>query len=326
MNELDRQELALYTLIWQRTLASQMADARGTTLSLRLGAVSLTRTPIVSSRQVARQSSLKVTERCSATSMVIRKRDRERRAIVAASQSVMLFRYRPARQKVTTPHLLPDSLKPASSNGLKNSALVDRHVGLNYSDDSRSGIRLEEGQALVPTWTAFAVVGLLEDHFDDLVDYELTAKIEEDLDDIARGRRQKSDWLTRFYFGGDTLPGLKHLVEENLDQIDAASINSFPIGNDPDGNEIIAKPASTARTSSVETRRPASLTISPRRTHPRRSLATAFLPKSDDPIGTLDDLPVYAKNGRYGPYVQWGDPDNLPPGLPSLKCQACSQR
>ena len=58
----------------------------------------------------------------------------------------------------------------------------------------------KKGQALVPTWTAFAVVGLLEDHFDDLVDYELTAKIEEDLDDIARGRRQKSDWLTRFYF------------------------------------------------------------------------------------------------------------------------------
>ena len=178
----------------------------------------------------------------------------------------------------------------------------------------------KKGQALVPTWTAFAVVGLLEDHFDDLVDYELTAKIEEDLDDIARGRRQKSDWLTRFYFGGDTLPGLKHLVEENLDQIDAASINSFPIGNDPDGNEIIAKPGKYGpyikrgdETASIpDDLAPDELTLD-------EALRLLSLPKSDDPIGTLDDLPVYAKNGRYGPYVQWGDPDNLPPGLAKPK-------
>ena len=89
----------------------------------------LTRTPIVSSRQVARQSSLKVTERCSATSMVIQKTRPRKKSYCQLSQSVMLFRYRPARQKVTTPHLLPDSLKPASSNGLKNSALVDRQRG-----------------------------------------------------------------------------------------------------------------------------------------------------------------------------------------------------
>ena len=109
----------------------------------------------------------------------------------------MLFRYRPARQKVTTPHLLPVSLKPASSNGLKNSALVDRQRGPQLFRRFKIGDTSGRRAGLVPTWTAFAVVGLLEDHFDDLVDYELTAKIEEDLDDIARGRRQKSDWLTR---------------------------------------------------------------------------------------------------------------------------------
>ena len=76
----------------------------------------------------------------------------------------------------------------------------------------------------MPTWTAFAVVGLLEQHFDDLVDYEFTAKIEEDLDAIAAGERQKDQWLHRFYFGDDDrLPGLKRLVEENLDEIDAAA-------------------------------------------------------------------------------------------------------
>ena len=178
----------------------------------------------------------------------------------------------------------------------------------------------KKGQALVPTWTAFAVVRLLEDHFSDLVDYELTAKIEEDLDEIASGRREKSDWLTRFYFGDDTLPGLKHLVEENLDQIDAAEINTFSIGNDSDGNQIAAKPGKFGPyikrrddTASIpDDLAPDELTLD-------EALRLLSLPKSDDPIGTLDDLPVYAKNGRYGPYVQWGDPDNLPPGLTKPK-------
>ena len=102
----------------------------------------------------------------------------------------------------------------------------------------------KKGQALVPTWTAFAVVGLLEKHFDELVDYAFTARIEEDLDAIARHERQKQDWLQHFYFGDETdqMPGLKRLVEENLDQIDAVEINTFPLGDDADGNLVVVKP------------------------------------------------------------------------------------
>ena len=98
----------------------------------------------------------------------------------------------------------------------------------------------KKGQALVPTWTAFAVVGLLEQHFEDLVDYDLTAKMDADLDAIANGEQQKDQWLQRFYFGDDDadLIGLKQLVEENLDEIDAAEINTFPLGADDDGNVI----------------------------------------------------------------------------------------
>ena len=61
----------------------------------------------------------------------------------------------------------------------------------------------KKGQALVPTWTAFAVVGLMEKHFDELVDYAFTAQVEEDLDSIARNERQKQDWLHDFYFGAE---------------------------------------------------------------------------------------------------------------------------
>ena len=150
----------------------------------------------------------------------------------------------------------------------------------------------KKGQALVPTWTAFAVVGLLEQHFDDLVDYDFTAHIETDLDAIAAGDRQKETWLQSFYFGDDTLPGLKRLVEENLDEIDAAAINTFPIGVDADGHEVVVKPGKYGPyvkrgddTASVpEDLAPDELTLD-------KALELLAAPKSDEPIGQLDGLP-----------------------------------
>lgn len=320
-NELDRQELALYTLIWQRTLASQMADARGTTLSLRLGALS------------AHENT-----DCEFTASGTTIEFEGHRAVLAdlesdaenESEKEELLPALAVGDTVPVKACTPEGHNTNPPARFTEASLVKRLEELGIGRPSTwasiiqtiqdRGYVWKKGQALVPTWTAFAVVGLLEDHFDDLVDYELTAKIEEDLDEIAGGRRDKSDWLTRFYFGGDALPGLKHLVEENLDQIDAASINSFPIGNDPDGHQIVAKPGKYGPyikrgedTASIpDDLAPDELTL-------EEALRLLSLPKSDEPIGTLDDLPVYAKNGRYGPYVQWGDPDNLPPGLAKPK-------
>lgn len=110
----------------------------------------------------------------------------------------------------------------------------------------------KKGSALVPTFTAFAVVGLLERYFGDLVDYGLTAAMEDDLDAIAAGEREYLPWLSRFYFGstgteGDnggtsiTAVGLKQEVAANLGEIDAAEINSIPLGTGTDGREIVAR-------------------------------------------------------------------------------------
>ena len=174
----------------------------------------------------------------------------------------------------------------------------------------------KKGQALVPTWTAFAVVGLMEQHFDELVDYAFTARMEDDLDAIARNEMGKANWLHGFYFGDEAdLPGLKRLVEDNLGEIDAASINTFPIGHDAEGNEVVVKPGKYGPyvkrgddTASVpDDLTPDELTVA-------KALELLAAPKSDEPIGELDGLPVFAKNGRFGPYVQWGDNDNLPPG------------
>jgi DNA topoisomerase-1 len=181
----------------------------------------------------------------------------------------------------------------------------------------------KKGQALVPTWTAFAVVGLMEKHFDDFVDYAFTARIDEDLDAIARNELKKglaAALLLRSDEGAaEPMPGLKRLVAENLDHIDAAEINTFPIGLDPDGNEIVVKPGKYGPyvkrgddTASVpDDLTPDELTVA--------KALSCCRPKSDEPIGELDGYPVFAKNGRYGPYVQWGTPDNLPPGLEKPK-------
>src|SRR5207249_4307846 len=89
----------------------------------------------------------------------------------------------------------------------------------------------KKGNALVPSFTAFAVVGLLERHFGNLVDYEFTARMEDDLDAIADGHQEHVPWLSRFYFGNGQV-GLKTMVNERLTEIDAREVNSIPIGDD----------------------------------------------------------------------------------------------
>ena len=327
--ELNSQELALYRLIWQRTLASQMADAAGVTVSVRLGAVSAgsggstdcefaasgTTITFPGYRAVYVESSGDDAEEGAAG-------DGTREALLPA-----LATGDPVPVAALTPHGHTTS-PPARYT---EASLVKRLEELGIGRPSTwasiiqtvqdRGYVWKKGQALVPTWTAFAVVGLLENHFDDLVDYANTAEIEEDLDQIAHGTKRKDAWLQEFYFGDDEqLPGLKRLVEENLDKIDAAEINTFPLGADDNGELIVVKPGKYGPyvkrgddTASVpDDLTPDELTVA-------KALELLALPKSDEPIGELDGYPVYAKNGRYGPYVQWGDADHLPPGAEKPK-------
>ncbi|MEY2522450.1 MAG: topoisomerase, partial [Ilumatobacteraceae bacterium] len=323
--ELNGQELSMYRMIWQRTLASQMADATGVTVTVRLAATAVDPTND-DALTVAVFSASGTTISFAGYRQVYVESvddaeagDEEREALLPPLTvgAVVSVESLTANGHSTSP---PARYTEAS--------LVKRLEELGIGRPSTwasiiqtvqdRGYVWKKGQALVPTWTAFAVVGLLEKHFDGLVDYAFTARIEEDLDSIARNELQKQDWLHNFYFGAeaDNLPGLKRLVEENLDEIDAAEINTFPVGNDPDGNLIVVKPGKYGPyvkrgddTASVpDDLTPDELTVD-------MALKLLALPKSDEPIGELDGYPVFAKNGRYGPYVQWGAPDNLPPGL-----------
>jgi DNA topoisomerase-1 len=318
--ELNGQELSLYRMIWQRTLASQMADATGTTVSVRLAADALgsacqfaasgTTITFPGYRQVYVESSDDAD-------------DADREALLPPLT---------VGQSVDIDDVTPHGHTTSAPARYTEASLVKRLEELGIGRPSTwasiiqtvqdRGYVWKKGQALVPTWTAFAVVGLMEEHFDELVDYAFTAKVEEDLDAISRNERQKQDWLRDFYFGNESgeMPGLKRLVAENLDEIDAAAVNTFPIGADADGVPIVVKPGRYGpyvkrgddTAGLPDDMAPDEVTV-------EVALALLSAPKSDEPIGELDGFPVFAKNGRYGPYVQWGTPDNLPPGLEKPK-------
>jgi DNA topoisomerase-1 len=164
----------------------------------------------------------------------------------------------------------------------------------------------------VPSFTAFAVVGLLERHFGDLVDYAFTARMEDDLDDIANGDQEAVPWLATFYFGNGQV-GLHGVVNDGLDDIDAREVNSIPIGTDDGGREIVVRVGRFGpylqrgddRVSIAEDLAPDELTV---------EKATELLdaPSGDRVLGRdpASDAPVVARAGRFGPYVQLGDLDD----------------
>jgi DNA topoisomerase-1 len=320
--ELNGQELALYRLIWQRTLASQMADATGITVSVRLGATAADGTD-------AEFAASGTTITFAGYRQVYVESVDEGDAAAGDDKEALLPKLA-VGDAVAVASLTPEGHSTSPPARYTEASLVKKLEELGIGRPSTwaniigtvldRGYVWKKGQALVPTWTAFAVVNLMEQHFDELVDYAFTARLEDDLDAIARNEVRKENWLQEFYFGDDELPGLKRLVEENLDEIDAAEINTFPIGHDPDGNEIVVKPGRYG----PYVRRGDDTAGVPDDMAPDELTADVALqllsaPKGDEPIGFLEGSPVYAKNGRYGPYVQWGDPDAPPPGYAKPK-------
>jgi DNA topoisomerase-1 len=188
------------------------------------------------------------------------------------------------------------------------------------------GYAWKKGSALLPTWLAFAVIKLLEDHFGRLVDYRFTSSVEDDLDEIAGGRRAGTDWLTRFYFGSDQghehglarAGGLKKLVGERLTEIDAREVNSLSVagltGSEPpeDGGPFVRigrygpyVQLGDQRASLPEDLPPDELTM-----EKARELLDA--PSDDRVLGTDPEsgAEITLKNGRFGPYVQRGPDDD----------------
>src|SRR6187431_1204338 len=219
--ELSRDEAALYELVWKRTVASQMEDARGQTATLRLGATA---------------SDGKDAE-FGASGTVITFRGfmaayEEGRDDVADDDEERrlpdLKRGDPVRALAPQGHETSPPARYTEATLVK--ALEDRGIGRPSTYASILGTILDrgyvvkKGTALVPTFLAFAVTKLLEEHYAKLVDYGFTASMEDDLDKIAAGEEQRVDWLTRFYKGENGEPGLHQMVTDHLDEIDARAV------------------------------------------------------------------------------------------------------
>ena len=302
--ELDRDGYAVYELIWMRTLASQMADATGSTATLRIGA----------------QSRDGVDAEFSASGTVITRRgflavyeegrdedgagdDTERRLpSLSVGDSVTALELQPEGHSTNPP--------PRYTEATLVKALEDRGIGRPSTYASIIGTILDRGyvfkrgSALVPSFLAFAVIKLLEEHFSELVNYDFTARMEEILDTVAAGDTERLRVLQGFYFGDESrsFPGLDPLVT-NLVDIDAREINSFPLGDGVVlrvgryGPYVERGEGDAAERANVsEDMAPEDLTLD-------KALELLAQPSGDRDLGTdpVSGRAIIAKVGRYGP-------------------------
>ena len=249
--ELDGDEFRLYELIWQRTVASQMADARGTTLSLRINGEideAGTRRTLqfsASGRTLVFPGFLKAYVETVDDQAGGEADDAESR-LPQLTQG----------QRVDATELTPDGHSTNPPARYTEASLIKalEELGIGRPSTYSSIIKTiqdrgyvhKKGSALVPSWVAFAVTGLLEQHFGRLVDYGFTAAMEDELDAIASGTERRTNWLNNFYFGGDhgvadsiaRSGGLKKLVGVNLEGIDAREVNSIKLFDDVEGRAV----------------------------------------------------------------------------------------
>jgi DNA topoisomerase I len=307
-------QFRLYELIWMRTIASQMKDAQGNSVTIRLGGAAATGEDVVfsaSGRVITFHGFLKAyvegSDDDSATD------DQETRLPnVAEGDSVNAAAIRAEGHSTKPP------ARYTEATLIKE--LEEREIGRPSTYASIIGTILnrgyvyKKGTALVPAWLAFSVIRLLEEHFARLVSYEFTAGMEDVLDEIAGGRRDRNTELAEFYFGSGQVEGLKKLVSE-LGEIDAKELATFPIpgangaesgialrvgkygpyleGPGDDGTPM-AKKANVP-----DDLPPDELTL-------EKAKELLANPAGEEiPLGTHPEtgLEVVAKNGRYGPYV-----------------------
>jgi DNA topoisomerase I len=294
-------ELALYDLIWKRTVASQMADARGQTMTLRLGAVAADGRDAefgASGTVITQRGFLAAYE--EGRDEPLGDESERRLPALAVGTTLTASALDPSGHETQPPSRYTEATLVK--------ALEERGIGRPSTYASILGVILDrgyvfkKGTALVPSWLAFAVTRLLEQHFGELVDYDFTAQMEEDLDRIAAGETERVAWLTDFYFGheGNELGGLQALVE-NLGDIDARDVNTVPIG---DGITLRVGrygpyvERGEARASVAEDLAPDELTVA----YAEELLAA---PSGERTLGVdaVSGNEIVSRVGRFGPYV-----------------------
>jgi len=299
--EVSRDELALYELIFKRTVASQMKDATGQTVSIQLEGIT--------------EASATATFGASGTVITFpgyQLAYQSGRDDPGDGEEERRLPPLAAGQQLEASKLWPDGHETRPPARYTEASLVKALEDLGIGRPSTyaaimstildRGYVFKRGQALVPTFTAFAVTQLLERHYASLVDYEFTARMEDDLDRIAAGEEERVAWLTRFYRGDGDDPGLHQLVTEHLDQIDARAVNSIEIP----GSDIVVRVGRYGPYLDRGDQR-ASLPdeLAPDELTPERAEELLAASSSERLLGTHPETgrTIAVRTGRYGPYV-----------------------
>jgi len=308
--QLGSDEAKLYELIRMRTLASQMKDAHGRRMILRVATQEGT-------REIVFQASGSVIDFPGFLRAYVEGDEASDDALgdeenvlppLAKGDRVRAKDLHCEEHKTSPPARLTEAslVKALEESGIGRpstyASIIDTIQNRNYS--------FKKGTALVPTFTAFAVTALLEQHFPTLVDTAFTARMEEQLDAIARGEGGRTAYLRSFYSGNGT-PGLKPLVERSIESIDPRTICTIPIGNDAEGQQVEVRVGRYGPFLSCgEDSAPLADDVCPDEvTLPFALERLEAKKRGAEPIGSDPEsgMPVYVKTGRFGPYVQLGE-------------------
>ena len=312
----------LYELVWMRTVASQMADAVGQSVTVRLGGISSAGEDAefgTSGRVITFPGFLRAYVE-GADDPNAELEDREvRLPALAVGDSLE------ALALTAEGHSTQPPARYTEASLVK--ALEDMGVGRPSTYATildtieQRGYVWKKSSALVPSWTAFAVTALLEQYFGDLVDYGFTASMEEDLDEIARGGQEGVPWLTRFYFGNGGGHGLKRLVSEHLEEIDAREINSIAIGGPDSGVRVRVGRYGPYVQRGDDERAPVPEDLAPDELTVARAVELLETGSTERELGVdpASGGAVVVRAGRFGPYVQVGNgEDGAKPATASL--------
>jgi len=305
--ELSRDEFSLYDLIWKRTIASQMSDAKKMQMRVDFDVVTKT-----GGAAIFRANGSVVTFPgfLAAYEDIVEDKSGDDEAsesdkrlpAMAVGDSIKVSNYICEGHETKPParYTEPTLVKKLEELGIGRPSTFASIM----STIQDRGYVSKRGRALVPTFLAFSVTGLLEQHFGKLVDYEFTASMEEDLDRIANGEEDRIAWLTKFFFGTDGNPGLEALAAD-LGAIDAQQINTMKMGEDIEirvgrfGAYIQKGIGDDRKFANIpETMAPDELTL-------QVAIDLLAQPSGERDLGIHPEtnLPLIAKSGRFGPYI-----------------------
>ena len=332
-NQLDAEEFKLYDLIWKRTVASQMEDAKGTSMKVTVAGTTQDSDKAevefsATGRTITFPGFLKAYEDPEVSSQGAKNsKGEEENRLPRLEEGDQLI----AREVSAAGHSTNPPARYTEASLVKK--MEDLGIGRpsTYASIIKTiqdrGYVVSRGNALVPSWVAFAVVGLLENHFAELVDFDFTSSMEDELDAIAAGQEDRTEWLKSFYFGNADggsrtaasiarLGGLKSLIDVNLEQIDARRVNSLRLYTDTEGRDVfvrvgrfgpyIERQVGTTADGEPEYQRAnLSETTTPDELNEELAEKLFATPQGGRELGENPEngRMVVAKEGRFGPYV-----------------------